>query len=244
MGDHARRPIHEELLSIAGIAGAEFEGDPATPEGVRVQLAPGADPELVGREVRRVLAGHGLRSQLTAPAVAPLEAPPPPEPRTVVNLADFDPGAGSDEPPEVSEPTAPQSIAGTSDAEPADVTATSTARETAPAGAVALLGEVVIAQRDGEISVSVTIGSAVAQRRALATEGGVDRALLGAVCELLGVTPVPELVSVGSTESGGSSVVSVLVDDGVRRRAGSAVSTGNRAWAVARAFWAALSGPA
>jgi hypothetical protein len=82
--------IREDLLSIPGIAEAELDGGAALPAGVKVQLAPGADPDVVGREVRRVLAGHGMRFHITVPAVAPRTPPPPPPPRTVINLADFD----------------------------------------------------------------------------------------------------------------------------------------------------------
>jgi hypothetical protein len=246
VGDQARRPIHEELLSIPGIAGAEFEGDPSTPDGVRIQLAPGADPDAIGLEVKRVLAGHGMRSQMTAPAVAPRVPPPPPEPRTVVNLADFDPSivAVEDALPEPGDDTGsaddPSVEAGSAD-HPAD----GMDRDPAPmSSAVPILGDVVITQRGGGVTVSVAAGDRVATRPAVASEEGIDNALLEAVCEVLGVAPVPMLISVAAEDLSGSAAVSVLVDDGTARHAGSAVDRGNRAWAVARAFWSAVSGPA
>lgn len=257
MGDQARRPIHEELLSIPGIAGADFEGDPSTPDGVRVQLAPGADPDRVGREVRRVLAGHGMRSQMTAPAVAPRQPPAPPEPRTVLNLAEFDHGKGAADEAAASEsveagrlPDADDEQAGEPAAEDADSASTELTGEpgAAPAGparaSVPILGDVVVKQRGGGIAVSVAVEDRVVERVAVASEEGIDHALLEAVCELLGVAPVPALVSVTVADQSGSSIISVLVDDGSARHAGSAVSQGNRAWAVARAFWSAVSGPA
>jgi hypothetical protein len=76
------------------------------------------------------------------------------------------------------------------------------------------------------------------------SEDGIDQALLEAICELLDVKPVPAVLSVATAAHNGTAVVSVLIDDGVLRRGGSAVLGGNRPWSVARAFWAALSGPA
>ncbi len=109
---------------------------------------------------------------------------------------------------------------------------------------LAALEHVGVSQHDERLSVSVTIGAQTAERRAIANDAGVDRALLSAVCELLGIDPEPALVSVSAAESDGSPLVTVLLDDGASRTAGSAVIRGNRAWAVARAMWAALSGPA
>jgi hypothetical protein len=195
------------------------------------------------------VAGHGMRSQLTAPALAPSRPPPPPEPRTVVNLADFDQGGDFAEPLEV-EPE----VTGPPDedmAEPEE--AAGAASEGPPSGAapvpdplreVPMLGDVTIIEHGGGIVVAVTIGDMVAERSAIASESGVDQALLAVVCDLLGIAPVPTLVSVAAIEQDGSRIMSVLVDDGLVRRAGSAVSRGNRAWAVARALWSALSGPA
>ena len=241
MGNQAHRPIHEELLAIPGKAGADVEGDPATPEGVRVQLSPGADPDVVGLAVKRVLADHGMRSQTTAPSVAPRSAPPPPEPRTVVNLADFDQSPGTVIHPEHSLPSSTP-VEDNADAR-TDRGSKATLGLSAP-DSVPLLGDVAVTQRGTGVEVSVTVGDLTVKRAAIATEDGIDQSLLEAVCELLSVSPVPTLVSVTTTIQEGTSIVSVLVDDGSARRAGAAVGGGNRAWAVARAFWSAVSGPA
>ncbi len=220
-----------------------------------MQLAPGADPDHVGREVQRVLAGHGMRSQMTAPAVAPKEPPPPPEPLAVLNLAHFGDATGR---VDADGPSPPADDGRRSDAVgegeddtnaiAADEAPTDHGDEMAPGlfggTAVPILGDVVVKQRGGGIAVSVAAGERVAEVVAVASEEGIDVALLAAVCELLEVTPVPELVSVTVADQSGSSIVTVLVDDGSVRHAGAAVSRGTRAWAVARAFWSAVSGPA
>jgi len=76
----------EELLAVPGVAAAEV-GESAGPAGIRIQLSHDADPELVGREVQRILAAHGLRSQVTSADATPTSGPPPPPGAPVVSLA-------------------------------------------------------------------------------------------------------------------------------------------------------------
>lgn len=83
----AAESLRDELLALPGVAAVELDGEGAAPSGVRVRLAPDADPERVGLDVQRVLAAHGMRSRVDDSAVAeplplPLAppAPPPEEP--------------------------------------------------------------------------------------------------------------------------------------------------------------------
>ena len=78
--------LHDELLAIPGIDGAELEGDAVAPQGVRVQLSVGADPQEVGRQVQQVLAAHGMRSQMADEA----EVRQGVASGSVVNLADYE----------------------------------------------------------------------------------------------------------------------------------------------------------
>jgi hypothetical protein len=78
--------LHDELLAIPGIDGAELEGDAVAPQGVRVQLSVGADPQEVGRQVQQVLAAHGMRSQMADEA----EVEQGVASGSVVNLADYE----------------------------------------------------------------------------------------------------------------------------------------------------------
>ncbi len=266
MRDAARRSIRDDLLSIPGIASAMLDGGETLPEGVKVQLAPGADPDSVAREVRRVLAGHGMRSQMTAAAVAPRVAPPPPAPRTVINLADFDhltPAAGGEDDSaedgdEVVDARGRSAVrpAGESDVDPllssaaeflargervAESAEPDAADRASSYPSAPLLGDVTITQRSGGVAVSVTAGGRKASRVAVDSEEGINQALLEAICELVDVEPVPAVLSVGVADHEGTSVVSVLIDDGAVLHAGSSVLRGSRAWAVAKAFWSAVS---
>ncbi len=59
--------LRDELLRVPGVESAVVEGDALTPEGVRVRLAAGVDAAAVGEEVQRILASHGLRSEMARP---------------------------------------------------------------------------------------------------------------------------------------------------------------------------------
>lgn len=81
--------LRRELLEVAGVADAEVDDRDGGPSGVKVRLSPDADASHVADNVQRILAAHGISSQV-APA-APLDGPPPPPgAAAVVSLADFD----------------------------------------------------------------------------------------------------------------------------------------------------------
>jgi hypothetical protein len=63
----AANMLRDELLSVPGVESAVVEGDALTPQGVRVRLSAGVDATVVGEEVQRVLAAHGLRSEMAPP---------------------------------------------------------------------------------------------------------------------------------------------------------------------------------
>ncbi|MEN8112948.1 MAG: hypothetical protein ABFS21_01060 [Actinomycetota bacterium] len=68
--------LRDDLLSLPGVEGADLDGDSTAPSGVRVRLAPGVDAAVVGDEVQRVLALHGLRSEVEVGPPAPPAAAP------------------------------------------------------------------------------------------------------------------------------------------------------------------------
>lgn len=87
--------LREELLSLAGVAGAEVDAADATsPSGVRVRLQAGADARAVGVQVQRVLASHGYRSRVADGEVVATGEPAPGPPVTVPPTVS--PSAGPD----------------------------------------------------------------------------------------------------------------------------------------------------
>jgi len=279
--------LQDELLSIPGIAGAELEGSDDHPMGVRVQLATGADPGQVGEAVQRVLASHGMRSQMAH------EEPESFLPAgSVVNLSDYenqaieeaaavvseDEAAGDAEPaeqdhdnvdadievmsgpPPVLEVPAvevdavapvPTDDEGAADQDGPEVVADDAAGASLAAegpkeqpddvapDAIAGVG----VDEDGT-HVHVTVRSSNgrnAARSVPATSHGLDDAAAHATVELAAPDTMPRVIAIVDGSIEGAAVVTVMLEGVAGRRfAGSAVVQGSRAYAVARATWAAL----
>ncbi len=216
--------LRDELLSLPGVADADVEVEigGATPANVRVRLHPEADPRLVGADVQRVLATHGMRSRVTGDPATPtplLAAPPaePVPPRPVV-------------PPPMPEPALPPPPMVEPDAAPAPVLSV-----------VSTLASLTVEEsHDGVTVVATATDGRRFSQRTLATEEAVAGAVVAVVGALAEGRP-PRLMTtmLGATE--GTEVVTVLVErvDGTRI-AGAAVVKAGRAYAVARATWAAL----
>ncbi len=245
--------LRDDLLAIPGIEGAELDGDDATPAGVRVRLSTGADAEEVSRLVQRVLAEHGMRSQLNAPRIEPVEPPPPPgaagsvvalpglRDETVEDREMPEPEllrADEPSPPSLAdEPEEPRNERPEEILPPAAVL--SGTSETA-----ADLDSVAVEEGRTGVTVRITTTSGLAvSHEAAPIADGVDHAIVGALAELTGRRAV-RLVGVQESIVEGSLVLTVVVELADRtRRAGSAVSEGGRAYGVARAAWVALTLP-
>lgn len=225
--------LRDELLSIPGIEEAEFEGEGPTPAGVRVRLSADADTDVVGEEVRRVLATHGMRSQVSAAGEPPIPPPPPGAPASVVTLPGVSIAPAPPDVPELPSQPAPEPQETERDAVPAPVVSTS-----------AKLQSVAVEEgREGVVVRVTAAGGATAERRARPGGAGLDAAVVSAVGQLLAPTAAPPLVvEVLDHEISGTSVVTVVLElgDG-SRRVGSAVSDGGRVYAVGYATWQALS---
>lgn len=213
------RSLRDDLLAIPGIEDAEIDGDSVAPAGVTVRMAPGIDSAEVSRDVQRVLAAHGLRSEMVTPqpddaAAAPLRLAEPPPPDEAA-------------PPHRSEPARPR----------VEVSIH-------PARERVLTSVAVAEQRSGMSVVLLGSDGSAATRTIEAPEGEleerIDEAVIEAVAELLDVSP-PRLIEVAVREVAGSRVVTVLLERSGLRMVGSAVAPGTRAYAVGRAAWVALS---
>ena len=219
--------LRDELLSLPGVADAEveIEADGTVPANVRVRLHPEADPRLVGSDVQRVLASHGMRSRVTGdePPAAPVEARPPsaaPAPPRPVT------------PPPVPEPA----LAATPPAEPMPIPA-----EPIGAGLAATLASLTVEESQDGVSVvaTATDGRRFSQRT-IAESDAVATAVVAVVGALAEGRP-PRLLTTMLGSAEGTEVVTVLVErvDGTRIAGASVVKAG-RPYAVARATWAAL----
>lgn len=237
--------LREELMALPGIADAEVDAEGGSPSGVRVRLRPDADPEEIGAMVRRVLASHGIRSQVAgdpdglasvvslpfaSPTVPSFPEAPPSEvvapPRSAVQSA---PAEGTR--PKQSEPQpVPPPTAAAPDRTAAD-----------PGGRLNLAALAYEEAADGVIVTAVAeSGQRFSRRAAATTDEAVAAAIVAAVGALAEGKPQRMLwVSAATVE--GSEVVTVVVEktDGTRV-AGAAIVGAARAYAVARAAFAAL----
>jgi hypothetical protein len=241
------------LRAIPGVADAEVSDGFA--EGVRIRLKADADATEVSGMVRDVLAGRGLRGKMAPPQdhVEPSGPPPPPAesakilagpglvPTSLISaaaeLAEAPPRPDVDvfirSPEQVPVTMSPDPI-------PRLETEESTVTPGLPGE---LLAQVRVQEdRDG---VAVTIeadGGRSVTRRGRPSDAGVQEAVVAAVGELSGDQPPPVLIKVTEHAMGERAVVTVLLQrhDG-SFHVGSAMIGAEKAFALARAAWAALS---
>ena len=230
--------LRDELMALPGVADAEVDAEGGAPSGVRVRLLPEADAQRVGAEVKRVLASHGMSSQVAAggerlaPVVGLHSAP--------ATIAEQPPIA---EPPRADEPspTRGSGVAGTRVPAPEPVRPHEPVEMASRRLALASLsydespaGVIVTAVADD--------GQRFSRRAAAPTDEAVSAAVVAAVGALAEGRP-QRLVWVSAAMVDGSEVVTVVVEksDGTRV-AGAAIVRAAKAYAVARAAYAALRG--
>lgn len=239
------------LRSLPGVADAELAED--TAEGVRVRLSADADPTDVAAAVRDVLAEYGLKGRMAPPQarIEPTGPPPPPAeavtalpgPRlvqtTIIPEAEPEPAADELErfirdPEPVAEPEALAE---------AEAEAEADAEADVAPGASSLLARVRVQEdRDGVAVTVDTDDGRTVTRRGRPSDAGVREAVVAAVGELSGDQPPPVLLSVEEHRLDDHNLVTVLLQrhDG-SYHVGSALVGAEKAFALARAAWAALS---
>ncbi|GMQ84486.1 MAG: hypothetical protein BMS9Abin07_0050 [Acidimicrobiia bacterium] len=200
--DLATDTLRDELLSLPGVESAVVEGDAMTPQGVRVRLATGVDAAVVGEEVQRVLAAHGLRSEMASSSrvrrgpmeveVSPRGSTPTRAPRPRV---------------EVQEKLAKVSV---------------------------------VEDRRGVMVRAETSTGRIADRAARSSGTRLDDAVVAAVSELAGVSPAPIVLCIDERDVEGTPVMTIVVEDGRERFAGSSVVEGGRPFALGLATWMAF----
>ncbi|MCJ7779980.1 MAG: hypothetical protein MUQ27_04075, partial [Acidimicrobiia bacterium] len=95
--------------------------------------------------------------------------------------------------------------------------------------------------RDGVFVEALADGVTVSVRAAGAAGPAFDQAVVSAVAELAGATTSPLVRSVDLRDVGGTSVVTVVIDEAGDALVGSSIVNGGRTYAVGRAVWAAMS---
>ncbi len=239
------------LRDLPGVADAELAADSA--EGVRVRLSADADPTDVAAAVRDVLAEHGLKGKMAPPQarIEPSGPPPPPPSATILPgpglvQTTLIPGDQLEQPVDEMETfmRSPQPVARPeeqSEPEPEPTHPPEPAGE--PAGGRGLLSRVRVQEdRDGVAVTVDTDDGRTVTRRGRPSDAGVREAVVAAVGELSGDQPPPVLLAVEEHELGDHRMITVLLQrhDG-SFHVGSALVGAEKAFALARAAWAAMS---
>ncbi|MBT8192787.1 MAG: hypothetical protein KJP22_05240 [Acidimicrobiia bacterium] len=243
--------LTEALRAVPGVADAELAAD--TAEGVRVRLSADADPSDVAAAVRDVLAAHGLKGKMAPPQarIEPAGPPPPPSesatilpgpglvqttliPREPVEQPPDELGTFMRSPEPVARPEEPETgPAIEEDEEPLE----------APSANRSLLARVRVQEdRDGvAVTIDTDDGRSIT-RRGRPSDAGVREAVVAAVGELSGDQPPPVLLAAEEHALGDHTMVTVLLQrhDG-SFHVGSALIGAEKAFALARAAWAAMS---
>ena len=242
------------LRAIPGVADAEVSEGFA--EGVRVRLAADADPSEVSSMVRDVLAGRGLRGKMAPPQDhVESSGPPPPPAETAKILAGpglvptslLSTAAELEELPPRPDVDVfirtPEQVPVTISSDPFPKTQPAEGDSTAASTSGELLAQVRVQEdRDGVAVTVETDGGRSVTRRGRPSDEGVQEAVVAAIGELSGDQPPPVLVEVGERSLGEQAVVTVLLQrhDG-SFHVGSAMIGAEKAFALARAAWAAMS---
>ena len=220
--------LRDELLSVPGIAGAEVDTGEGV-AGVRVQLAVGADAAAVGAAVREVLIHHGMRPAEAIEEAAVGPPPPPGAPGSVVSF------------PLVGEHAITEPASAASNIEPPD---TQPAPSTPQIASPQRLESVAVEETAAGLSVMLRVNTGeVVDVTLHAGLAGLDAAVVEAVAELTGSAPVRLVAVSGATHDEVPVLTVVLATADRGDIAGAAVQLGGRAFAVARAAWAAPKSP-
>jgi hypothetical protein len=225
-------------MSLEGVAGAEVDESQDSPSGVRVRLEPDADARIVGVEVQRVLASHGMRSRITGDDGVEPQPDAEPEPPAEV--------AATVVPEEAAEPlpvppSVPPAVPLPS-LEPPPSVAPEPPSEAPPSiGLESGLASLAVEESaEGVMVIAAATDGRTLTRASGPSEEGLLDAVVSAVGTLADGTS-PGLISVVFSDAKDSEVVTVVAEraDG-STVAGAAVVRVGRPFAVARATWAAL----
>ncbi len=221
-------------MSLEGVAGAEVDESQDSPSGVRVRLEPDADARIVGVEVQRVLASHGMRSRITGDDGMEPQPDTEPEPPAEV--------AATVVPEEAAEPLPVPPSVPLPPLEPPPSVAPEPPSEAPPSiGLESGLASLAVEESaEGVMVIAAATDGRTLTRASGPSEEGLLDAVVSAVGTLADGTS-PGLISVVFSDAKDSEVVTVVAEraDG-STVAGAAVVRVGRPFAVARATWAAL----
>lgn len=250
---HARS-LREDLLGIDGVEGADIDGDSESPSGLRIRIAEGADQQLVGQEIRRVLSSHGLGTDTKLPGEASESHGESVQADAIASVSDLASEASRTSTlVSVAEGEAVASrriidltddpVASDSDADEPLVTGPRPRTPVRSEASVTSIERVSV--EEGRSGIAVTIVTTDGRSEtdiARSTEGGVDRTVMLVAARLAAPNnPDPIVIDIDERRIEGVDIVMIVLDCNGRVAAGSSVIGAGRAYALARATWAAVA---
>ncbi|MDA2979571.1 MAG: hypothetical protein O3B42_07420 [Actinomycetota bacterium] len=254
------RSLHEDLLAIDGVDGAEVDGASGSPSGLRIRIAKDADQRFVGEEIRRVLSAHSLGTDTRLPGEPPINRQKGDSGQQMASVSELASGAEPDRrgatPVATSAPLADDAVEASDETLDAfesivDLTqhqlpeheAGSQKSTDTAAHSLARIEKVSVEEGRSGILVSVVSTDGRIQTEfATSSEGGVERAVVVASARIASPgSPTPIVIEIDERRVDGVDIIMIVLDmDGVIA-AGSAVVGAGRAFALGRATWAAIS---
>lgn len=253
--------LHEDLLAIEGVDGAEVDGVSGSPSGLRIRIAKDADQRFVGEEIRRVLSAHNLGTDTRLPGEPPIKESNGGTSQQMASVSELASGAGPESPEATRIATLVPLVAGDNDDESegilhgfesiVDLTEPPEPdpekwpqKPTDPSPqSLARIEKVSVEEGRSGILVSVVATDGRTQTEyAASSEGGVERAVILASARIASPgSPTPIVIEIDERRVDGVDIIMIVLDIDGEIAAGSAVVGAGRAFALSRATWAAIS---
>jgi hypothetical protein len=255
------RSLHEDLLAIDGVDGAEVDGASGSPSGLRIRIAKDADQRFVGEEIRRVLSAHSLGTDTRLPGEPPIKESNGGTSQQMASVSDLASGADADPAaatrvaalvPLVADDAvdeshgefhAFESVVDLTEPPPPKPENGSQKPTDPSSQALARIEKVSVEEGRSGILVSVVATDGRIQTEfAASSEGGVERAVVVASARIASPgSPTPIVIEIDERRVDGVDIIMIVLDMDGEIAAGSAVVGAGRAFALGRATWAAIS---
>jgi len=246
------RSLHEDLIAIDGVDGAEVDEVSGSPSGLRIRIAKDADQRFVGEEIRRVLSAHSLGTDTRLPGESLIEDTSGSSSQQMASVSELASEAERESsvatlvpPADDDSADAPHESLDTVDSI-VDLTELEAGRKRSSdssSRSLARLDKVSVEKGRSGILVTVVSSEGDVQTEfAASSEGGVERAVVLASARLASPSsPDPTVIEIDERRVDGVDIIMIVLDLDGEIAAGSAVVGAGRSFALGRATWAAIS---
>lgn len=246
------RSLHEDLVAIDGVDGAEIDAEYGSPSGLRIRIAKDADQRFVGEEIRRVLSAHNLGTDTRLPGESPVERTGGSQAQPMASVSELASEVDGESTVATLVAQSGDEMVDGPDREPervesiVDLTTEDQVTPRTPDPSVRSIARIEkVSVEEGRTGILVTVVASDGKTEtefAASSEGGVERAVVLASARLAAPgSPDPTIVEIDERRIDGHDIIMIVLDTNGEIGAGSAVVGAGRAFALGRATWAAIS---